>query len=390
MSWEIQLAAVRELAAKNGDPEPLVLSDWNKSGRKGPEGRPGYAEMVGMIEAGEVSNLYSYSLSRLSRSLSEFARLVDLCREHDVVIRLQAEPFLDFSSAAGRLMVSILASFAQMEAEIAQERARDTIAARRARGDRIGPAEFDNPQAVIDAFEDAGSVSGAAKLLALRGIKTRAGRDLWYPSAVRSVLTRVAPDLLPTGKDRGVKKAAPFLFYRLLRCPCGSTLTGVRYARQGGYVLYRCLRGESDPLHGRKSVPETALMAWARGEAALLSPPETVIQLADDVETQRNALLEGKRRTGKAFQAGAIEDGEFESEIERLDRALMELDAQGRAVNLEPITWDREPRLVNAALRAIWSHVQLDEDQRPVFAEWLLPDWRRAAPEQGSLAAQVA
>src|SRR5688500_16513952 len=82
MSHEAQLAAVRDLAAQHGDPEPLVLSDWSRSGR-GTAARPQYREMLRMIEDGEVSAVYSYSLSRLSRSMRDFATFADLARTHN-------------------------------------------------------------------------------------------------------------------------------------------------------------------------------------------------------------------------------------------------------------------------------------------------------------------
>ncbi|MDQ3407051.1 MAG: recombinase family protein, partial [Chloroflexota bacterium] len=92
LSWQVQEEKVRELAAQHGDADDLLLlSDWNRSGRKGVNGRPGYHQLVTMIEQGQVSALYSYSLSRLSRSLSDFSRLVELCVERQVPIRLSAD-----------------------------------------------------------------------------------------------------------------------------------------------------------------------------------------------------------------------------------------------------------------------------------------------------------
>jgi DNA invertase Pin-like site-specific DNA recombinase len=380
VSWEVQLAAVNELAARNGDVNPLVLSDWNKSGRKGADARPGYAQLIEMIEAGQVSALYSYSLSRLSRSLSEFARLVDLCLANGVTIRLQAEPFLDFTTAAGRLMVAILAAFAQMEAELAQERARDTVAVRRARGDKIGAREFEDTDAVVKAYDQAGSILGAARLLTAWGVPTRNGRSIWQPTSVRGILKRVAPDIMPSRPERGVKKNAPFMFYRLLRCHCGRFLTGVRYKSgpMAGYVSYRCLQGRVDVLHGPQSVPETAVLQWAIEEAALLTPPDDVIQLAEDGTEKRNALRDRMTRLGRAFVDQMIPESEYADEKAQLERELASLEDVGRVVTLEPISWDRDPKDLNSALRAIWRFVQMDENQRPAFAEWVLPEWRAA------------
>src|SRR5438874_90852 len=80
----------RELAARNGDAELQLLSDWNRSGRK-TASRPDYLRLRKMVEAGEVSVLYAYSLSRLARSLTEYSHLVEVCRQQQVTIRLAKE-----------------------------------------------------------------------------------------------------------------------------------------------------------------------------------------------------------------------------------------------------------------------------------------------------------
>src|SRR5258706_9490645 len=179
VSWEVQEAEIRALANRNGD-EPEILSDWGKSGRGDrTRFRPQYLRLREMIEADEVSVLYAYSLSRLSRSLGEYASLAELCRDHGVRVRLCKEGEFDYASASGRFTVGILALLAQMEAELAQERARDTIAIRKARGDHVGSAGFgsqliggkltddpgDDVQAVVAAFRTSGSYQRAARLL---------------------------------------------------------------------------------------------------------------------------------------------------------------------------------------------------------------------------------
>ena len=120
----MQEAAVRQLAAPTATPDLLILSDWNVCGRKGADARPGYRRLLEMIESGEATAIYSYSLSRLSRSLAEFTRLVEMAAAAGVPIRLNTEQGLNIDTATGRLVVNILGAIAQMEAEIAQERSR--------------------------------------------------------------------------------------------------------------------------------------------------------------------------------------------------------------------------------------------------------------------------
>src|SRR5205809_554496 len=113
VSWETQEAAVRALAARHGDEGTLtILSDWSKSGRLGADRRPGYARLVEQIEGDRVSVVYSYSLSRLSRSLPEFRKLVDLCVAHGTTIRMEADELPDITKASGTLVVSILGAVA--------------------------------------------------------------------------------------------------------------------------------------------------------------------------------------------------------------------------------------------------------------------------------------
>ena len=52
-----------------------MLTDWGRSG--GSTRRPGYQRLLGAIDRREVETIYSYSLSRLSRSLLDFADLLE-------------------------------------------------------------------------------------------------------------------------------------------------------------------------------------------------------------------------------------------------------------------------------------------------------------------------
>src|SRR5438132_7377578 len=109
LSWQVQESKIRELADQHGENgNLLLLSDWNRSGGKGANGRPGYHQLLTMIEANQVGTLYAYSLSRLSRSISDFATLAELCIAHKVPIRLAADQNLDFSSASGRFVINVL------------------------------------------------------------------------------------------------------------------------------------------------------------------------------------------------------------------------------------------------------------------------------------------
>lgn len=89
------------------------------------------------IEAGHAQAIYSYSLSRLGRSVAELSRLFDLCASRKVPIRLVANS-VDTATASGRLLANVLASVAQLEAEVAGERLKAMYETKRARAREAG------------------------------------------------------------------------------------------------------------------------------------------------------------------------------------------------------------------------------------------------------------
>jgi DNA invertase Pin-like site-specific DNA recombinase len=382
ISPEMQLQAAREYASQHGDGDLVVLTDLNISGRKGRARRPGFDALLTAIEGGQVSAVYSYSLSRLSRSVRDMLALADLCREHGVPIRLARDSDPDPTTASGRAVLGMLAVMAQLEADLAQERALDAVEARRTRGDRFGSPLFERHDLVIAAYEKAGSATGAAKLLTADGVPTRNGKALWYPSAVRVILERAAPELLPAVRASGVKRSAPFVFYRLLRCHCGMTLTGWR--RRWGYVSYRCTRGRLQPSHGKTHVPEGPLLAWAREETMRLMPPSDLVALAESTAEEQRALRERVERIRVAWVAGLYDsEADMLSEKAEVDESIRRLELQGRAVLIPRFEWrhDDDPRQTNLDLRVLWDHIQLGPDLRPLRAEWLVPASWLAPPD---------
>ena len=381
VSPEMQLQAVEEYARQFGDADLTVLTDLNKSGRKGRRERPGFDRLLSAIESGKCTAVYSYSLSRLSRSVRDIMALADLCRQHNVAIRLARDTDPDPTTATGRAILALLGVMAQLEADLASERALDAVSARRVRGDRFGAPLFADHQAVIDAFTEAGSYSGAARLLTTRGVKTRNGNDLWLPGSVRVILARAAPHLVPTRPSKGAKAAAPFIFYRLLRCNCGRLLTGMR---RSGYTSYRCEVGRYAPLHGKAHVPETVVLQWAMREAARLRPPTDRVALIEQTDTEVDALRARLDRLRVAFLAGLIDETAMLAEKAEIDDALTRLHLQGQAVRVPGVTWVLDqPVALNRALRSIWDVIQLDGNLRPVSAAWRLPPAWLAPAERG-------
>lgn len=387
ISPEMQLAASTVYAEAFGDRDLIVLTDLNRSGRKGRRERPGFDALLSAIEAGEVSAVYSYSLSRLSRSVRDIMALAELCKAQGVAIRLARDTDPDPTTATGRAVLALLGVMAQLEADLASERALDAVEARRARGDVMGTPVFADGQVVVDAYREAGTCTGAARLLTARDVRTRNGNRLWHPGSVRIILKRVAPEMLPLNPSRGVKHAAPFMFYRLVRCHCGATMTGWRRASgpRVGYTSYRCMRGRLDPGHGTTTVPESRVLAFAAVEAKRLRPPTGRVALATSTAGEQVALREQLDRIRVAWVAGLYPDeATMLAEKRNVDEALTQLDLQGRARSVPMVTWSVEPRAVNRELRAIWGAVRLDGEMWPVAVDWLLPpEWIGPQPHRG-------
>jgi site-specific DNA recombinase len=99
--------------------------------------RPGLRRLLADIEAGRVDAVVTYKVDRLSRSLLDFARLMETFDKYGVRFVAVTQQ-LDTRSSLGRLSLNVLLSFAQFEREIIAERTRDKISAARRKGKWTG------------------------------------------------------------------------------------------------------------------------------------------------------------------------------------------------------------------------------------------------------------
>jgi site-specific DNA recombinase len=95
--------------------------------------RPALQRLLADIEAGKVDGVIVYKVDRLSRSLLDFARLMEAFEKKRVAFVSVTQQF-NTASSMGRLVLNVLLSFAQFEREIIAERTRDKIAATRRKG----------------------------------------------------------------------------------------------------------------------------------------------------------------------------------------------------------------------------------------------------------------
>ena len=110
---------------------PEMYDDGGFSG--GNLERPAMKRLMADIEAGKVDCVVVYKVDRLSRSLMDFARMMETFDKHGVSFVSVTQQF-NTTHSMGRLTLNILLSFAQFEREIIGERIRDKIAAMRAKG----------------------------------------------------------------------------------------------------------------------------------------------------------------------------------------------------------------------------------------------------------------
>lgn len=412
LSWEVQEAHVRDLAARNGDAESLtILSDWGASGAAatglGSTGRGGrrkvWAQLVAMIEGHQVSALYAYSLSRLARSTRELLDLAERCAATGVVVRLAKEGTLDFTSAHGRLYLTVLAAVATFEADVSAERARDHVAVRRGRGDHIGQPPYGymlvdgrlepDPgqplEPILEAYREAGTYHGAARILNAQGLNTR-GDTRWSDMTVRRVVARSeGADHRPA--KRGRPAAQPALLAGVLRCHCGGPMSPSRHSHRKAdgtsvtYMDYTCWRARHDAAHPRPlKVAESVLLSWIKEEAARYGGPMAV-EMEERTPASgpsREDLMARRQRVIDNYEDGLIGRDERTAKVAAIDDEMERLDSLSWSMEELPeaIDWDNDPPdAINAVLRALWRSVRLDESLRPMEADWRVPKWRTEA-----------
>jgi DNA invertase Pin-like site-specific DNA recombinase len=154
--------------------------------------RPALQRLLADVEAGLIDVIVVYKIDRLSRSLMDFAKLVDIFDRNQVTFVSVTQSF-NTTTSMGRLTLNILLSFAQFEREVIGERIRDKVAASRKRGmwmggyvplgydvrDRkliINEAEAATVRMIFKHFVAIGSATKLAKALVAEGVRTKSGR----------------------------------------------------------------------------------------------------------------------------------------------------------------------------------------------------------------------
>ncbi|MEZ5901270.1 MAG: recombinase family protein [Hyphomicrobiaceae bacterium] len=112
----------------------LLQDAYNDGGFSGGTmDRPALVQLLSDIRAHRIDVVVVYKVDRLTRSLSDFARIVDIFDAHDVSFVSVTQSF-NTTTSMGRLTLNVLLSFAQYEREVTGERIRDKISASKKKG----------------------------------------------------------------------------------------------------------------------------------------------------------------------------------------------------------------------------------------------------------------
>ena len=154
--------------------------------------RPALQQLLADVRAGKIDIVLVYKVDRLTRSLADFAKLIELFDAHCVSFVSVTQSF-NTNSSMGRLTLNVLLSFAQFERELIGERVRDKIAASKRRGIWVGgpvplgyaavdkkivvvAAEAEAVRTIFARYLELGSVRALVQDLDRRGIRSKLRR----------------------------------------------------------------------------------------------------------------------------------------------------------------------------------------------------------------------
>lgn len=271
--------------------------------------RPALKRLLADIEAQRVDVVVVYKIDRLSRSLMDFSKLVEIFDRNSVTFVSVTQSF-NTTTSMGRLTLNILLSFAQFEREVIGERIRDKFAASRKKGmwmggfvplgydvkDRklvINKAEAKTVRTIFERFARVGSATKLALALRAEGVTGKRGKLLDkgylykllnnrvyvgeavhkgtpYPGEHRAIVDRRLWDrvhaiLKESPRKRGARTRAqtPALLKGILFGPTGAAMSPT-HTRRGG-KLYRYYVSQTVLKQGPAACPVRRVPAGDRG-----------------------------------------------------------------------------------------------------------------------------
>ena len=236
---------------------PKHYDDGGVSG--GTLNRPALSELIGDVEAGRVDVIVIYKLDRLTRSLLDFVRLMEVLDRYGATFACVTQNF-DTSDSMGRLVLNVLLTFAQFEREIMSDRVRDKKAAMMRKGLFTGG---------LPPFGYLNDNGGKLKIDPGRGPLVQEFFDR-YPqvSSVRELVNEMRDRGLTTrhytsrnGREHGGQPITTAVFRQVLKNPVYT-----------GFIVHRgeWIKGDFEPLVTRE---QWDLVQEARLQRQNLSNP---------------------------------------------------------------------------------------------------------------------
>jgi DNA invertase Pin-like site-specific DNA recombinase len=200
----------------------VVAAQYNDGGFSGGSmDRPALTRLLADIAAGNVDIVVVYKIDRLTRSLFDFAKIVETFDAHAVSFVSVTQAF-NTTTSMGRLTLNVLLSFAQFEREVTGERIRDKIAASKRRGMWMGgniPLGYDlqdrklvvnakeakTVEAIFRLYAELGAVGEVKAEVDRLGLRTKVhtwirGHQRWAAVQVRHLYAIQEPPV--SGRDR--------------------------------------------------------------------------------------------------------------------------------------------------------------------------------------------
>ncbi len=344
-SLEAQREACEQyIAARAGDGWVLVDRVYEDGGYSGKNiDRPGFQRLLADIAAGEIDIVVVHRLDRLSRSLLDFARIMEAFAESGAAFVSVTQNF-STADPMGRLVLNILMTFAEFEREMICARTRDKMRANRRRGKWTGgvtpfgyrladAALYPDPEAapcvqrMFDLYLETFSANQVATALN-RGDwpRPRSSRLGWTKNAVLRILTSpVYAGLLRVGEDefadgehealvgkitwkqvqdhlaglrRGevVRSGSAYLLAGILRCgACDTKMVGATTTK--GQTKYRYYRCQTRDKKGAAACPSGHIAAGPLEESVtgLLQQRLRAAELEHDIVDAVNAEFDAER-----------------------------------------------------------------------------------------------
>lgn len=348
------------IASQRSEGWVLVRDQYDDGGISGGTlDRPALKQLLDDIEDGLVDVVVVYKIDRLSRSLMDFSKLVEVFDRNGVTFVSVTQSF-NTTTSMGRLTLNILLSFAQFEREVTAERIRDKFAASRKKGMWMGgivplgyrvesrklvieETEAATVRMIFERFVSIGSATVLAKALAAENVRTRRGKLVdkgvlykllnnrvyigeavhkgeSYPGEHTAIIDRALWDKVhailqtsPRKRASNTRAQTPALLKGLIFGPDGAAFSPTHTKK--GDKLYRYYVSQSVLKRGADACPiarvpaaevETAVIDQLRG---LLRAPEIII---------------GTWRTARA-EIKDLPEAEVREALERLDPIWGEL-----------------------------------------------------------------